>query len=143
MLFDPNLEIFFDSAGIKQPIKFTGHLMNNISRMESVGKILFQSLTQFDADTKRAMWENIVLFGGTSTAVGMADRVRRELIPLLPGKATVKIIETKVDDRAISSWIGGSIVASTLDFESNLCLTKSNYEEEGLDRALMLQEMFQ
>jgi actin-related protein len=111
--------------------------------MESVGKILFQSLTQFDADTKRAMWENIVLFGGTSTAVGMADRVRRELIPLLPGKATVKIIETKVDDRAISSWIGGSIVASTLDFESNLCLTKSKYEEDGLDRALMLQEMFQ
>ena len=111
--------------------------------MESVGKILFQSLTQFDGDTRKNMWENIVLFGGTSTALGMSNRVKLELAPLLPGKAVVKIVETKVGDRAVSSWIGGSIVAATPDFVSTLCLTKAKYEEEGVDRALLLQEIFQ
>jgi actin-related protein len=111
--------------------------------MESVGKIFFQSLMQFDGETRKGMWENIVMFGGTSAAQGIADRVKRELAPLLPSRATVKIVQTKPKDRVVSSWIGGSIVASTSDFVSNLCLTKAKYEEEGIDRALLFQELFQ
>jgi len=111
--------------------------------MESVGKIFFQSLMQFDGETRKGMWENIVMFGGTSAAQGIADRVKRELAPLLPSRATVKIVRTKPKDRVVSSWIGGSIVASTSDFVSNLCLTKAKYEEEGIDRALLFQELFQ
>ena len=142
LLFDPSLETFFNTVGINSPEKLTGHL-GNISRMENMGKILFQSLTQFDGETRRSMWENIVLFGGTSVAQGMSQSIKRELAPLLPKKAVVKIVQTKPGDRVIGSWIGGSIVGSTTDFVSNLCLTKAKYEEEGVDRALLLQEVFQ
>tara|TARA_B100000780_G_C20898773_1_gene357701 strand:+ start:122 stop:547 length:426 start_codon:yes stop_codon:yes gene_type:complete len=141
-LFDSSLETFFKTAGVAHPNHLTGQL-SQISRMESVGKILFQSLTQFDAETRKNMWENIVLFGGTSAAVGTSDRVKRELAPLLPGRAVVKITETKPADRVVSPWIGGSIIASTPDFLSNFCLTKEKYEEDGVDRALRLQEFFQ
>jgi actin-related protein len=142
LLFNQSLENLLEATNLTRHAEFPGNLLKNIPRMESVGKILFQSLTQFDADTRRNMWENIVLFGGTSTAAGMSNRVKRELFPLLPGKAEIKIVQSKIADRAISSWIGGSIVATTPDFAS-LCLAKSKYEEEGVDRALLLQEIFQ
>ena len=157
LLFDPSLESLAQvlaansgpdfsgpSLSLSLSSRCSGYLhLNNLSRMDSVGKVLFQCLSQFDAETRRAMWENMVLFGGTSAIPGMSQRLKRELAPLLPGRAVVKIVETLPAQRAVGSWIGGSIVAAVPSFASSMCLTKAAWAEEGADRAVLLQEYFQ
>ncbi len=153
LLFDPSLGSLVqvlaansgpDISGSSSSSWLSGYLyLNNLSRMDSVGKVLFQCLSQFDTETRRAMWENMVLFGGTSAIPGMSQRLKRELAPLLPGRAVVKIVETLPAQRAVGSWIGGSIVAAVPSFVSSMCLTKAAWAEEGADRAVLLQEYFQ
>ncbi|XP_066379704.1 actin-related protein 6-like [Miscanthus floridulus] len=55
----------------------------------------------------------------------------RELRPLVPDNYKVKI--TRQEDPILGVWRGGSILASSPDFES-MCITKSEYEEMGSAR---------
>ena len=62
----------------------------------------------------------------------MVDRLQREIAHLdINTSGRVKIYSTAtVNERAHSSWVGGSIVASMRNFE-NLLMTKKDYEEHG------------
>ncbi|KAF5749625.1 hypothetical protein HS088_TW04G01595 [Tripterygium wilfordii] len=55
----------------------------------------------------------------------------RDLRPLVPDNYHVKI--TTQEDPILGVWRGGSLLASTPDFEG-MCVTKSEYEEHGSAR---------
>ena len=111
--------------------------------MDSIGKVLFQSLSHLTTDMRHTMLENLVLFGGSSVIPGMSTRLKNELAPLLPARAVVKIIETRPADRVMSSWIGGSLIGALPAFASSMCVSKQKYDEDGVDRVNLLQEHFQ
>ena len=85
-------------------------------------------------DAHEEMFSNIVLSGGSTLFPGFAERLQTEITALAPPTMKVKVITTPPLERKISSWIGGSILASCSTFQP-LWITKQEYEESGLSRA--------
>ncbi|KAL6558506.1 Actin-related protein 6 [Orobanche minor] len=77
------------------------------------------------------LYESIILTGGSTLFPRFAERLERELRPLVPDEYQVKI--TTQEDPILGVWRGGSLLASSPDFEA-MCVTKAEYEELGSAR---------
>uniref|UniRef100_A0ACD5Y3L2 Uncharacterized protein n=1 Tax=Avena sativa TaxID=4498 RepID=A0ACD5Y3L2_AVESA len=77
------------------------------------------------------LYESIILTGGSTLFPRFAERLERELRPIVPEDYHVKIIPQ--ENPILGVWRGGSILASSPDFGS-MCVTKSEYEEMGSAR---------
>ncbi|KAK9715181.1 hypothetical protein RND81_06G148000 [Saponaria officinalis] len=77
------------------------------------------------------LYESIILTGGSTLFPHFAERLEKELRPLVPDDYQVKI--TTQEDPILGVWRGGSLLASSPDFET-MCVTKFDYEEEGSAR---------
>nr|CAD1823471.1 unnamed protein product [Ananas comosus var. bracteatus] len=77
------------------------------------------------------LFESIILTGGSTLFPRFAERLERELRPLVPDNYKVKI--TTQENPILGVWRGGSLLASSPDFES-MCVTKAEYEEMGSSR---------
>ncbi|WOK99904.1 actin-related protein 6 isoform X1 [Canna indica] len=77
------------------------------------------------------LYESIILTGGSTLFPRFAERLEKELRPLVADNYQVKI--TSQEDPILGVWRGGSLLASSPDFES-MCITKSEYEEIGSAR---------
>lgn len=77
------------------------------------------------------LYESIILTGGSTLFPRFAERLQRELRPIVPEDYQVKIIPQ--ENPILGVWRGGSILASSPDFTS-MCVTKSEYEEMGSAR---------
>ncbi|XP_061672186.1 actin-3-like isoform X2 [Syngnathoides biaculeatus] len=102
----------------------------NLLGMESTGlhQTAFDSIMKCDMDTRKHLYANMVLSGGSTMFPGMVDRMQKELSDLAPPTVKVKIIAPPA--RKYSVWIGGSILAS-LDTFSNMWISKQDYDEIG------------
>ncbi|PIN09989.1 Actin-related protein - Arp6p [Handroanthus impetiginosus] len=78
------------------------------------------------------LYESIILTGGSTLFPRFAQRLERELRPLVPDEYQVKIT-TQEDSPILGVWRGGSLLASSPDFEA-MCVTKADYEELGSAR---------
>ncbi|XP_058764133.1 actin-related protein 6-like isoform X1 [Vicia villosa] len=77
------------------------------------------------------LYESIILTGGSTLFPHFAERLEKELRPLFPDDYNVKI--TTQEDPLLGVWRGGSLLASSPDFDS-MCVTKAEYEEHGSAR---------
>lgn len=77
------------------------------------------------------LFESIILTGGSTLFPRFAERLERELRPLVRDDYRVRISCQKDPIKGV--WRGGSLLASSPDFES-MCVTKSEYEELGSAR---------
>lgn len=77
------------------------------------------------------LYESIILTGGSTLFPRFAKRLEMELRPLVPDEYQVKI--TTQEDPILGVWRGGSLLASSPDFET-MCVTKADYEELGSAR---------
>ncbi|KAL7137738.1 hypothetical protein ABFS83_10G112800 [Erythranthe nasuta] len=77
------------------------------------------------------LYESITLTGGNTLFPGFAQRLEKELRPLVPDEYKLKI--TTLEDPILGVWRGGSLLASSPDFET-MCVTKAEYEELGSAR---------
>ena len=59
---------------------------------------------------------------------GIADRMQKEMTSLGPSSMRMKIIAPP--ERKISTWIGGSILASLSTFQQ-MWISKQEYDESG------------
>ncbi|KAJ1726012.1 actin [Coemansia biformis] len=98
--------------------------------MEAAGihEMTYNSIFKCDLDTRRELYGNIVLSGGSTMFPGIADRMQKEVTALAPSSMKVKIIAPP--ERKYSVWIGGSILASLSTFQ-NLWVSKQEYDESG------------
>ena len=71
-----------------------------------------------------ALWVNFVY----TFALGIADRLSKELVNLAPSSMRVKVIAPP--ERKYSVWIGGSILASLSTFQQ-MWISKQEYDECG------------
>ncbi|KAL4230613.1 beta-actin-like protein 2 [Mactra antiquata] len=114
-------ELFLCNEGLFKPYLFN---------VDSIGihEHVFESLMQCDMDTRRDMLANVIIAGGTTLTSGFSERLRKELEVLCPKATRVRIVT--VPERKMSSWIGGSILASLSSFQSQW-ISKCEYEEFG------------
>ncbi|OMO57762.1 Actin-related protein [Corchorus olitorius] len=73
----------------------------------------------------------IILTGGSTLFPRFAERLEKDLRPLVPDVYQVKI--TTQEDPILGVWRGGSLLASSPEYES-MCVTKAEYEELGSAR---------
>jgi actin, other eukaryote len=87
---------------------------------------IFKSIQKSDLDTRKDLYSNIVLSGGSSMFGGISERITKEMGSLSSMK--VKVIDPP--ERKYSAWIGGSILTSLSSF-GQMWISKFEYEEEG------------
>ena len=94
----------------------------------SMPELAFSSIKNCDIDVRRALYENMVMSGGTTMYPGIPERLKKEMKMLAPAKIKVEI--NAPPERKFSVWIGGSILTNLGSFES-MWITKKEYEEFG------------
>jgi len=87
-------------------------------------EMISRSIMKCDVDTRKDLYANVVLSGGTSMIPGMRERLQKELMLLAPSS---KIIVQDPDP--YSAWIGGSRLTSTCKFQEWIFLDE--YNEKG------------
>ena len=89
--------------------------------------ICYDSIMKSDKDLHTDLFANIMLAGGSSLFPGLAARMKKELTALAPSEnVNVTVAEHGIE----STWVGGSIAASSNWFLQNV-ITKWEYEESG------------
>lgn len=103
-----------------------------IDKEDSIAQICFNSIQKCDIDTKKELYNCVVLSGGSSMFTGFSDRLCRELKLLVPPSMKEEVNVFATAERKYSAWCGGSILTSVSTFESNW-ITKSEFEEYGVE----------
>jgi len=85
-------------------------------------------ISKCDLDLRRTLFGHITLAGGSTLFDGFGDRLLSEVKRLAPRDTKIKIWAPP--DRMVSTWIGGSILASLATFKK-MWITKKEYEEGG------------
>eukprot|EP01100_Stratorugosa_tubuloviscum_P007397 TRINITY_DN308_c0_g1_i16.p1 TRINITY_DN308_c0_g1~~TRINITY_DN308_c0_g1_i16.p1 ORF type:complete len:389 (+),score=194.53 TRINITY_DN308_c0_g1_i16:114-1280(+) len=73
---------------------------------------------------------NVVLSGGNTMFPGIADRLQKELISLVPSGMKDKIKIVAQPERKSLVWTGGSVLASLPNFQQ-MQISKEEYSESG------------
>lgn len=89
---------------------------------------LVNCISKCDLDLRRTLYSHITLSGGSTLFDGFGDRLLSEVRRLAPRDTKIKIWAPP--DRILSTWIGGSILASLATFKK-MWVTKKEYEEAG------------
>lgn len=95
---------------------------------ESAGlhSLVCNSINRVDLDLRASLFSNIVLSGGTTMTRGFGDRLLKEI-----KQVAVKDIKIKIfapPERKISTWVGGSILASLSTFKK-MWVSAEEYNE--------------
>lgn len=96
-----------------------------------LAECIVRAVNSCHPDLHPLLYESIILTGGSTLFPRIAQRLEKELRPLVPDDYRVKI--TAQEDPILSVWRGGSLLASSPDFEA-MCVTKAEYEELGSAR---------
>jgi actin-related protein 3 len=105
-------------------------------------ELVHQAIASSPIDTRRNLYGNIVLSGGSTMFKGFGKRIKRDVKRLVDnriaavnkgGTIASKDVEVEVVTHHMQRyavWFGGSVLASTPGFYSS-CHTKADYEEYG------------
>jgi len=109
-----------------------------------VPSVIDQTIQQSPIDTRRGLYKNIVLSGGSTMFKDFGKRLQRDIKrcvderikrsevlsggTLKPAPVEVNVISHHMQRFAV--WFGGSMLASTPEFH-NVCHTRQQYEEIG------------
>ena len=96
--------------------------------MRGVHQGLHSSIGRCDPSLRPMLYGNIVLAGGNTMFPGLEDRLGKEVAALAPPSTKVDVVAPP--DRALSAWVGGSIMSSLSTFGSQ-CMTREEYEDVG------------
>lgn len=93
-----------------------------------VHQCLLNSIQKCDMDIRRTMFSDIILSGGSTMFDGFGDRLLSEVRKLAPRDTKIKIWAPP--QRTMSTWVGGSILASLATFKK-MWVTREEYNESG------------
>jgi len=93
-----------------------------------IHECIYKSIASCDIDTRKDLYMNIVLSGGTTMFPGIGECMTRELAAMAPSTVRIKVVAPP--ERKYSVWIGGAILASLTTFNSQW-VTREEYDEVG------------
>lgn len=89
---------------------------------------VYKSITSCKIDDQSIMYSNIVLNGGNTLFKYLPERLKKMIHSLCLSTTKIKI--GSFPERMYSSWVGGSILSSSPNFQQSL-IQKDEYEEKG------------
>lgn len=95
-----------------------------------VHDLLVTSIHRADLDLRKALYSQIVLAGGSTLFPGYGERMLHEVRRHVEAPKDTKIRIAAPPERLLSTWIGGSILASLSTFKT-LWVSKKDYFEHG------------
>ncbi|EGD77023.1 beta-centractin [Salpingoeca rosetta] len=120
-------EIMIEGARYRAPeVLFNPEIIGE--ECEGVHKVLTYSIQKSDLDLRRALYQGIVLSGGSTRFEGFGQRLLKEVRADAPKDIKIKIMAPP--ERQFSTWLGGSILAS-LDTFRRIWVSKAEYSEVG------------
>lgn len=90
---------------------------------------VFESIMKCDISTRRDLFANIVVCGGSTMMRGFSDRLTKELTARTSSDMKIKVVAPP--ERKYAAWIGGSILTSLSTFNFQMWISKANYDECG------------
>lgn len=93
-----------------------------------IHELLANSIARADLDLRMTLFSQIVLSGGSTMFEKFGDRLLNEVRKLAPKDIKIRI--SAPPERKLSTWIGGSILASLASFKK-MWVSKEDFEEEG------------
>ena len=93
-----------------------------------LSQLIYDTIMRCPIETRRALYQSIVLVGGTSTMTGLPERIEQDLSNLAPDSVQINIAIAENADTM--TWTGGSCLAGSVQFGSSL-LSRDQYEEYG------------
>lgn len=102
----------------------------------SLAEMINITIQKCPIDSRRSLYSNIVLSGGTTLFSGFSTRLKKDLENVVSKKENytqetkpdVSVISHKKQQHAV--WSGGSLFAS-MDMFENYCIKKEDYFEQG------------
>eukprot|EP01026_Neomeris_dumetosa_P036344 TRINITY_DN2931_c0_g2_i7.p1 TRINITY_DN2931_c0_g2~~TRINITY_DN2931_c0_g2_i7.p1 ORF type:complete len:484 (-),score=60.37 TRINITY_DN2931_c0_g2_i7:1900-3165(-) len=91
-------------------------------------KMAIKSILNTSRLMQESLFNALVLTGGTTLLPGFGQRVEREIKKKLRRTFQLKVIAPK--NRAISAWIGGSVLSSLSSFRS-MWISRQEFDERG------------
>lgn len=93
------------------------------------------AIMETDVDLRATLAHNLVVTGGSSSILGLADRLMTELNKKLPALKFRILTSGHLRERQSRAWLGGSILSSLGTFHQ-LWVGRQEYEEVGAERLL-------
>lgn len=93
---------------------------------EGLHALVVNSINRVDLDLRKQLFQNVILSGGTTMTRGFGDRLLKEIKQIAVKDVKIKIYAPP--ERKISTWIGGSILASLSTFRK-LWVTSEEFNE--------------
>ncbi|GMI12820.1 hypothetical protein TrRE_jg10606 [Triparma retinervis] len=112
---------------------------------KGMGDLVFDMINEADLDCRADYYKHIVLSGGSSMYPGLPSRLEKEitnryLTDILKGdKDRLKKFKLSIEDpprRKHMVFLGGSVLADVMKSREEFWITKAEYEELGVVRAL-------
>eukprot|EP00759_Apiculatamorpha_spiralis_P018884 PhF_6_TR25159/c0_g1_i1/m.34673/K05692/ACTB_G1; actin beta/gamma 1 len=97
---------------------------------DGVHKATFDAIMRSDIDTRRVMYSNVVLSGGTTMFAGFDTRLRKEIVALAPKAVGNEVKVVAAPDRKYSVWTGAAILGNLSTFFAEW-ITRAEYDENG------------
>eukprot|EP01121_Diplochlamys_sp_Union-15-3_P006470 TRINITY_DN16963_c0_g1_i1.p1 TRINITY_DN16963_c0_g1~~TRINITY_DN16963_c0_g1_i1.p1 ORF type:complete len:367 (-),score=65.16 TRINITY_DN16963_c0_g1_i1:52-1152(-) len=91
-------------------------------------QIYHECIMKCNMSTRKELYQNIYLTGGTAMFKMLKERLTKELKELVP--KTIPLTVKATDDRYHASWKGGSILGSLGAF-SKMLITSGEYKSQG------------
>lgn len=86
------------------------------------------AIANSEMDSRRDLYKNIYISGGSTLFPGFAERLKIELEQLTPAAMQIKVVAPQ--ERKYAAWKGGSILASMPLFQHRW-IAKEEYEDAG------------
>ena len=93
-----------------------------------LSQLIYDTIMSCPIETRRALYQNIVLVGGTSTMTGLPERIEQDLSTLAPDSVHIDL--GIADNADTVTWTGGSCLAASVQFGSSL-LSRDQYDDCG------------
>lgn len=102
------------------------------STMLGITDVVSESIKMCDADLQPKMSASVVVIGGNTLLPGFTERLTKYLFQKTPKNTRLKLFSHSLvpERRRLSSWIGGSTVASLGSFRQ-IWISKQDYKEGG------------
>ena len=96
--------------------------------MEGIHDLIYRSYFAIDMEVRKTLFSKIVLAGGNTLFVNIAERIAKHMKDLGGNSVTFKIFAPA--ERQYTAWIGGSVLSSLSTFQS-MWISKKDFEEVG------------
>ena len=122
LLFNPSL---FEAA-CSDDQEVPSDRISSLMETDSIQSLIKKSIENCDLKNRGALWNNIILTGGTSKIQGFKERLQSELEKIAPSMITPKVILS--DDPQLSCWLGEKMCVQFAETEK--WFTKEQYDED-------------